>query len=86
MTRLEEIIANALAGIPETDTAILAREVVRLRAQSVAMFRAGTRLANCAHNLSQYDALRPDLRFSLGEGYKEWDLSIQGFRANQEES
>ena len=31
MTRLDEIIANALAGIPETDAAILAREVVRLR-------------------------------------------------------
>ena len=31
MTRLDEIIANALAGIPETDVAILAREVVRLR-------------------------------------------------------
>ena len=36
MTRLDEIIANALAGIPETDVAILAREVVRLReAQAV---------------------------------------------------
>ena len=36
MTRLDEIIANALAGIPETDAAILAREVVRLReAQAV---------------------------------------------------
>ena len=31
MTRIDEIIANALAGIPETDVAILAREVVRLR-------------------------------------------------------
>ena len=31
MTRLDEIIENALAGIPETDVAILAREVVRLR-------------------------------------------------------
>ena len=31
MTRIDEIIANALAGIPETDAAILAREVVRLR-------------------------------------------------------
>ena len=31
MTRLDEIIANALAGIHETDAAILAREVVRLR-------------------------------------------------------
>ena len=36
MTRLDEIIASALAGIPETDAAILAREVVRLReAQAV---------------------------------------------------
>ena len=31
MTRLDEIIANALAGIPETDVSILAREAVRLR-------------------------------------------------------
>lgn len=31
MTRLDEIIASAIAGIPETDAAILAREVVRLR-------------------------------------------------------
>ena len=38
MTRLDEIIANALAGIPETDAAILAREVVRLReAQAVVL-------------------------------------------------
>ena len=37
MTRLDEIIANALAGIPETDVVILAREVARLRGKRVAV-------------------------------------------------
>lgn len=31
MTQIDQIIADALAGLPETDVAILAREVVRLR-------------------------------------------------------
>ena len=31
MTRIDQIIADALAGSPETHVAILAREVVRLR-------------------------------------------------------
>lgn len=31
MTQIDQIIADALAGMPETDVAILAREVVRLR-------------------------------------------------------
>ena len=42
MTRLDEIIANALAGIPETDVAILAREVVRLRGERVVVVQEPT--------------------------------------------
>lgn len=35
MTQIDQIIADALAGLPETNVAILAREVVRLREQRV---------------------------------------------------
>lgn len=35
MTQIDQIIADALAGSPETHVAILAREVVRLREQHV---------------------------------------------------
>ena len=34
MTHIDQIIADALAGLPETDVATLAREVVRLREAS----------------------------------------------------
>lgn len=56
MTRLDEIIANALAGIPETDVAILAREVVRLRGEQAVVvpeIPMGTALQRLGLRLTQ---------------------------------
>lgn len=41
MSALDQIIADALAGLPETDVAILAREVVRLRESALGLGEIG---------------------------------------------
>ncbi|HNY31746.1 MAG TPA: hypothetical protein PKO15_12730 [Fibrobacteria bacterium] len=41
MTHIDQIIADALAGSPETDVAILAREVVRLRGSALGLGEIG---------------------------------------------
>lgn len=61
MTRIDQIIADALAGSPETHVAILAREVVRLRearavvAPDLTDEQLRAMLANAAHRCGFVD-------------------------------
>ena len=65
MTQIDQIIADALAGIPETDVAILAREVVRLREEAENLRHTVRFLASVVSEGAQ---IRHQIVLSLHEG------------------
>lgn len=84
MTRLEEIIANALAGIPETDAAILAREVVRLRGERAVVVPELTgEILEGMTSFDDYAAQRINMD-ATAESVTEWFRKhLRALRANQ---
>ncbi|MHB8762418.1 MAG: hypothetical protein ACYC6J_08600 [Coriobacteriia bacterium] len=93
MNALDQIIADALAGSPETHVAMLAREVVRLRGAWVVVVPELTEDAldiACGAALDPMygpDAIIYGMRLARREGYKKaWsDLRsiLDALRANQ---
>lgn len=77
MTRIDQIIADALAGSPETHVAILAREVARLRdgLTKIDVYIAGKRIVQPTHQefidrnfvLDELRGMARDIRANQGE-------------------